>query len=75
VGAPMLVMTRKVGERIVIGDNVTVTVVMINGGVVRIGVEAPRDFSIMRSELLPGSPAESHPNTKRQAADGEADRF
>ena len=48
----MLVVTRKVGERIVIGDNITVTVVRIAGGLVRIGVEAPSDCPVVRRELL-----------------------
>jgi carbon storage regulator len=47
----MLVMTRKVGERIVIGDNVTVTVVRISGGMVRLGIEAPQDYAVFRREL------------------------
>lgn len=48
----MLVVTRKVGEQIVIGDRVTVTVVRIAGGMVRIGIEAPKEYSVMRRELL-----------------------
>ena len=48
----MLVMTRKVGERIVIGDNVTVTVVLIGGGFVRVGIEAPPEYPIVRRELV-----------------------
>ncbi|MFM8251725.1 MAG: carbon storage regulator [Planctomycetota bacterium] len=48
----MLVVTRKVGEQIVIGDHVTVTVVRIAGGAVRIGIEAPKEYSVMRRELL-----------------------
>jgi carbon storage regulator len=47
----MLVLTRKEGERILIGENVTVTVVRIAGGVVRIGVEAPAEVAIMRQEI------------------------
>lgn len=54
----MLVVTRKVGERIVIGDQVTVTVVRIAGGVVRIGVDAPAEFSVVRRELLDSQAAE-----------------
>jgi len=45
-------MTRKVGERIMIGDNVVVTVVKIANGLVRIGVEAPASHVIVRRELL-----------------------
>ena len=47
----MLVMSRKVGERILIGEEITVTVVKVSGGGVRIGVEAPMELSIMREEL------------------------
>ena len=47
----MLVLTRKVGESFVIGDNIVVTVVRIAGGGVRIGVEAPAGCSVMRHEL------------------------
>lgn len=47
----MLVLTRKVGESFVIGDNITVTVVRVVGGGVRIGIEAPDDYMVMRQEL------------------------
>ncbi|MBC8352918.1 MAG: carbon storage regulator [Planctomycetes bacterium] len=47
----MLVLTRKVGESFVIGDNITVTVVRVAGGGVRIGIEAPADCTVMRREL------------------------
>ena len=47
----MLVLSRKVGERILIGDNISVTVVRITGGGVRIGIEAPTDMTVIRQEL------------------------
>lgn len=47
----MLVVSRKVGERIHIGDKVAVTIVKISGGAVRIGVEAPAEMAVMRQEL------------------------
>jgi|CXWL01.1.fsa_nt_gi carbon storage regulator len=47
----MLVLTRKVGESFVIGDDITITVVRVVGGGVRIGIEAPDDCPIMRQEL------------------------
>ena len=47
----MLVLTRKEGERIQIGDNICITVVRIVGGGVRLGVEAPPEVSVLRSEL------------------------
>jgi carbon storage regulator len=49
----MLVLNRKVGERIVIGDDIVVTVVKVQGKQVRIGIEAPTAVSIRRKELLP----------------------
>lgn len=48
----MLVLTRKVDEEIVINDNITITVVSIDRNKVRIGVVAPREISVYRSELL-----------------------
>jgi carbon storage regulator len=52
----MLVLTRKQGESIIVDDLITVTVLEIKGNVVRLGIEAPRDVSIMRSELCAHSP-------------------
>jgi carbon storage regulator len=48
----MLVLTRKVGERIYIGDGITVTVLELKGTRVRLGVDAPGDVRIVRSELV-----------------------
>lgn len=47
----MLVLSRKVGESFVIGDNVVVTVVRIAGGGVRLGIDAPADYVVVRQEL------------------------
>lgn len=47
----MLVLTRKTQERIVISDDIVVTVVRINGNQVRIGIEAPPHISVRRAEL------------------------
>ncbi len=47
----MLVLSRKVGERILIGDQVTVTVVRVTGGGVRLGIEAPPEMAVIREEL------------------------
>ena len=47
----MLVLTRRVGETLVIGDEVTVTVLGIKGNQVRIGVNAPKDVSVHREEI------------------------
>ena len=48
----MLVLSRKVGERILIGDCITVTIVRVAPGVVRLGVDAPQNMTIVREELL-----------------------
>jgi len=48
----MLVLTRKIGEAIQIGDGVTVEVLEMRGGRVRLGITAPSDVGVHRSELL-----------------------
>ena len=50
----MLVLSRKVGERIWIGDQISITVVRISGGGVRIGIEAPAEMPVVREELKKG---------------------
>uniref|UniRef100_A0A7C2K2D2 Translational regulator CsrA n=1 Tax=Schlesneria paludicola TaxID=360056 RepID=A0A7C2K2D2_9PLAN len=47
----MLVLSRKPGEKILIGDNVTVTIVRIGPNTVRLGIDAPREMNIVREEL------------------------
>lgn len=48
----MLVLTRKLDERIVIDDRITVTVVEIKGGQIRLGIDAPKEMPIKREELI-----------------------
>lgn len=48
----MLVLTRKPGETIILGDSITLTLVDVRGGRVCIGIEAPRDVRIHRGEVL-----------------------
>lgn len=48
----MLVLSRRVGESIVVGDDVTVTVLEVRGDVVRVGIDAPRSVRVHRAELL-----------------------
>ncbi len=49
----MLVLSRKLGEKIVIGDNIVVTVVKIDRNQIRIGIEAPTDIPVYRQEIAP----------------------
>ena len=48
----MLVLARKLDESIVIGENIVVKVVSIENGVVKLGIEAPKEISIIRDELI-----------------------
>jgi carbon storage regulator len=50
----MLVLSRKLGEKIYINENICITVVDIDRGKIRLGIEAPRDVPIFRQELLQG---------------------
>ncbi len=47
----MLILTRRVGESLMIGDDITITVLGVKGNQVRIGVNAPRDVAVHREEI------------------------
>lgn len=49
----MLVLTRKLMERLFIGEDICVTVVRLESGQVRLGIDAPRDVAVVRAELVP----------------------
>ena len=57
----MLVLTRKLMEKLYIGDDVCVTVVRLEGGQVRLGIEAPREISVVRAELIDSRTADAEP--------------
>lgn len=69
----MLVLSRKPGERILIGDEVTVTIVRIGPNTVRLGIDAPRSMNIVREELCVGrQPLEANSApVPRPASDSE----
>lgn len=48
----MLVLTRRVGETLIIGDNVKLTIVGVKSGQVRVGIDAPKEVQVQREELL-----------------------
>jgi carbon storage regulator len=62
----MLILQRKAGQSLVIGENITVTVVSVDGGRVRLAISAPKDTPILRDELVVATAA------NRDAAQEEA---
>jgi carbon storage regulator len=63
----MLVLSRKRDERIVIGDNVVVTVVDVRGNKVRLGIDAPSDVPVHRQEVFDAMRRDKPPATAEQA--------
>ena len=69
----MLVLSRKVGERIFVGDHVTITVVRITGGGVRLGIEAPPELPVVREELRNQSkPASASSRSSKDLVPGKS---
>lgn len=56
----MLILTRRIGETLMIGDEITVTVLGVKGNQVRVGVNAPRDTAVHREEIYHKVQAEKH---------------
>ncbi|MCO6458208.1 MAG: carbon storage regulator [Pirellulaceae bacterium] len=66
----MLVLSRKLGERICIGNDVTISVVKISGNRVRIGIEAPDHVEVLRGELHAWTSQESRDTDRKPATTG-----
>ena len=64
----MMMLTRKIGEKIMIGDDVVITVVDISHGKARLGFEAPRSVNILRGELITRKEKQDAENQAKKVA-------
>jgi len=69
----MLVLTRKQGERIQIGDDVVITVVRTKGKAVRLGIQAPAHVPVLRGEILTSIESEAEQSARASSGDFDAD--
>lgn len=60
----MLILTRRVGETLMVGDEVTVTVLGVKGNQVRIGINAPKDVAVHREEIYQRIKREQNPDAE-----------
>jgi carbon storage regulator len=65
----MLILTRRQGEVLIIGDNITISVNNIKGNQVRLGIEAPKELSVHRQEIYKRIEKERQNNSKRSSLD------
>jgi len=63
----MLILTRRIGETLMVGDDVAITVLGIKGNQIRLGVDAPKDVSVHREEI--------YQRIQRERGDEETNRF
>jgi carbon storage regulator len=66
----MLILTRRAGETVMIGSDVTITVLGVKGNQVRIGINAPRDVAVHREEIYERIQSEKNAKEADAAADG-----
>ena len=64
----MLILTRRIGETVMIGDDIAITVLRVKGNQVRLGVDAPKHVSVQREEIYQRMQGETPPETDGAAA-------
>ena len=69
----MLILTRRVGETVMIGNDVTVTVLGVKGNQVRVGVNAPRDVAVHREEIYERIKREEQEGSPRPVKSGDGE--
>ena len=69
----MLILTRRIGEVLRVGDEVSITVLGIKGNQVRIGIDAPKDVAVHREEIYQRIKNETHPQESH--ADSHDDQY
>ena len=70
----MLVLSRKVGEKIVIGKDITLTIVEVRGDKVRLGIAAPREIPVHRQEVVDAISAATKDESTQEASDHQSAR-
>ncbi len=68
----MLVLTRRIGERVLLGDDIEITVLDVKGDSVRIGIQAPRETRIQRAEIVAAVESENRAAVGAASADEAA---
>ena len=69
----MLVLARKRGQSIIIGDGIEVKILKVDGGYVSVGIEAPREISINRAELLDDFEPSGKEGSSKESSDTDAE--